>query len=46
MFYYEIPWIYQDFKIENLFSCGENTRPVTRGHVKSSQMWSETPLKL
>ena len=52
MFYYEIPWIYQDFKGENLFfksvlsSCSENIGPVTRGHVKSSQMRNETPLQL
>ena len=32
MFYYEIPWFYQDFKSENLY-----TTPVTRDHVKSSQ---------
>ena len=44
MFYYEIPWIYIDFKSEScifksaLTSCSENTRPVTRGHVKSSKM--------
>ena len=28
MFYYEIPWFYQDFKSENLY-----TTPVTRDHL-------------
>ena len=53
MFYYEIPWFYQDFKSENSCffksvpsSCSENTGPVTRGHVKSSQTRNETPLQL
>ena len=39
-------WFYQDFESENLCffksvlsSCSENTGPVTRDHVKSSQMW-------
>ena len=48
MFYYEIPWFYQDFKGENLFfkfvlssHCG-NTGPVTRDHVKSSKMKNKT----
>ena len=48
MFYYKIPWFYQDFKSENLFlksapsSRCENTEPVTRDHVKSSQMRNGT----
>ena len=52
MFYYEIPWFYQDFKSENLFfksvlsSCSENTGPASRDHVKSSQMRNETLLHL
>ena len=52
MFYYKIPWFYQDFKNENLFfksvlsSRSENTGPFTRGHVKSSQIRNEIPLKL
>ena len=43
---------YQDFKNENLFlksvlsSRSENTGPVTRDHVKSSQMRNGTPLQL
>ena len=50
MFYYETPWFYQDFQSENLFfksvlsSRSENTGPVTRGQVKSSQMRNETHL--
>ena len=38
MFYIEIPWFYQDYKIENLwvfFKSVLNTGPVTRDHVKS-----------
>ena len=52
MFYYKIPWFYQNFKSENLFfqsvlgSRSENTRPVTTDHVKSSQVKNETPLQL
>ena len=52
MFYYEILWIYQNFKSENLFflsiliSRSENTGLVTRGHVKSSQMREEASLQL
>ena len=53
MFYFEIPWFYQDFKSENLFlfflsvpsSCSENTGPVTRDLAKSSQMRNKTPLQ-
>ena len=47
MFYYKIQWFYQDFKSESvLSSCSENTGPVTRDHVKCSQMCNETPLQL
>ena len=53
MFYYEIPWFNQDFKSENLCffkfvlsSYSENTGPVTRGHVKFSQMRNKTHLQL
>ena len=52
MFYYEILWIYQNFKSENLFflsiliSRSENTGLITRGHVKSSQMREEASLQL
>ena len=52
MFYYEILWFYQDFKSENLFlksmhsSHCENTGPVTRNHIKSSQMRKGTFLQL
>ena len=47
MFYYEIPWFYQDFKNENLcfLNLHENTGPVTRD-IKFSQMRSKTPLQL
>ena len=53
IFYHKIPWFYQDFKNENLFfffksvlsSLSKNTEPVTRDHVKSSQMKYETPLQ-
>ena len=45
MFYYEIPWFYQDFKGEKkpvlfkyaLSSRSENTGPDTRGHAKFSK---------
>ena len=52
MFYYEIPWFYQDFKNENLFfksvlsSRSEYTGPNTRDHGKSTQMRNKTPLQL
>ena len=52
MFYYEIPWIHQDFKSENLFfksvltSCSDNTAPVTRDQVKYSQTRNGTNLQL
>ena len=52
VFYYEIQWCYQDFKSEYLFfksvlsSHSEDSGPVTRDHVKSSQMMNETPLQL
>ena len=47
MFYNEFLWSYQDFKNENLlFKSALDTGPVTRDHVKSSQMRNETPLKL
>ena len=52
VFYYEIQWCYQDFKSEYLFfksvlsSHSEDSGPVARGHVKSSQMMNETPLQL
>ena len=52
MFYYEVPWLYQDFKSEDLFlksilsSRSENTGPDTRGHIKSSQMRNEKLLQL
>ena len=52
MFYYKILWFYQDFKGENLFfkfvlsSGSKNTGPVTRDHVKSSQIRKETSLQL
>ena len=43
MFYYEIPWFYQDFKSESLsffkselILRSDNTGPVTRGHLNSS----------
>ena len=45
MFYCKISCFYQDFKRENL--CFLNpcyTGPVTKGHVKSSQMRSKEPL--
>ena len=50
--YYETPWFQQDFKSENMFfksvlsSRRGNTGPVTRDHVKSSQMRNKTPLQL
>ena len=50
MFYYKILRFYQDSKNKNLHfksvlsSRSKNTGP--RGHVKSSQIMSETPLKL
>ena len=44
MFYYRIPWFYEDFKSEYL--CFLNTGPVTRDHVTSSQMRNETTLQL
>ena len=54
MFYYKIPWFYQDFVSENLLfffksvlsSRNKNTGPVTRGHVKPSQMRNETLLQI
>ena len=53
MLYYKIlRFFYQDSKNENLLfksvlsSRSKNTGPITRGHVKSSQIMSETPLKL
>ena len=52
MFYYKILRFYQDSKNENLLfksvlsSRSKNTGPITRGHLKSSQIMSETPLKL
>ena len=53
MFCYEIPWFYQDFKSKNLCffksihsERSTNTGPVSRDHVKSSQMRNETPLQL
>ena len=33
------------FKSE-LSSCSEKTEPITRDHIKSSQMWNKTPLQL
>ena len=52
MFYYKIPSFYQDFENQNLCffksvlsSQSENTAPVTRDHVKSSQMRNQTPLQ-
>ena len=50
--YYETPWFQQDFKSENMFfksvlsSRRGNTGPVTRDHVKSSQMRNKTLLQL
>ena len=50
MFYYEIPWFYQDFKKENMFfksvrsSPSENAEPVTRSHVNCSQMRNKASL--
>ena len=51
MFYYEIPWFYEDFKKENLCFLNlyavhpaKNTEPVTRSHVNSSQMRNEASL--
>ena len=54
MFCYKIPWFYQDFKSENLWSqfksvlisYSENTGTVRRDLVKSSQMRNEIPLQL
>ena len=53
MFYYETPRFHQDFKIENLCffksvlsPSSKITGPVTKDHVKSSQMRKETPLQL
>ena len=52
IFYKKTPSLYQGFKSENLCffnftqSRSENTGPLTRGHVKSSQMRNETPLQL
>ena len=52
MFYFKLLWFYQDFTSENLFlksalsSRCENTGPVTRDHVKSTQLRNETPLQL
>ena len=55
MLYYEIPWFYQDFKsrnlrFSNLYSAHAerilDTGPVTKDHVKSSQMRNKAPLKL
>ena len=52
MSYYNIPWFYKDFNIENLFfksvlsSRCENIEPATRDHVKSSQMRNEKPFQL
>ena len=53
MFYDEIPLFLKDFKSENLYffksvlsSSSENIGPVTRDHVKSSQMRNKTPLQL
>ena len=56
MFHYKILWFYQDFKSENLpflnlysvqtARIPQNTGPITRGHVKSSELRNETPLQL
>ena len=49
MFYHIIPWFYREsenlcvFK-SALSSRSDNTGPVTRGYIKSSQMRNETPL--
>ena len=45
MFYYKIPWFYQDFKNKNpcffnLYSV--HAERTLRDHVKSSQMRNET----
>ena len=54
MFYYDIQWFYQGFKSENMCFLNfysvhahrGNAEPVTRDHVKSSQIRSKTPLLL
>ena len=52
MSYYNIPWFYKDFNSENMFfksvlsSRCKNIEPVTRDHVKSSQMCNEKPFQL
>ena len=52
MFYYEIPWVYQNFKSENLFfksvlsSHSDNIGSVATGHVKSSQMRNGITLQI
>ena len=44
MFYYKIPWFYQDFNLYVLSSRCKNTGPIIRNHLKSSQMRNKTPL--
>ena len=53
MFYYKIPWFYQDFKSKSPFflksvlsSRSEHTGPVTRDHIKFSQMMNETSFQI
>ena len=53
MFYYEIPWFYQDFKSENLCFLYLYSVHAVRildlsllDHVKSFKMKNETPLQL
>ena len=46
MFYYKIPWFYQDFKSENLYFLNLYSVHLARNHVKSSQMRNETSSQL
>ena len=47
MYYYEIPWFYQDFKSENLCTQFKQREVMrSRGHVNSFQMRNKIPLQL